>query len=701
MAVKKRKSFAVPPDVRAALDEHQIDVAEEIWIARMESNPQDVDFFLGTAAAFEKAGVETTATSLLELLDDQLVADELWDERLTIMRHLGDLFLKSGRVHPTIMETVKNLYGDLPSFDQFVDKVGLLKGVDDIPKIWKKVDRLKSLVAFDIGTIVRVEGKGAGRVTEVNMTLDNFKIELETMVLRVGFAGAAKLIHSVPPEHVLYRKIVAPEELEALRDSNASELLRRVLQSYDGPRTGAQVKADLYGIVTEKGWSRWWTAARKHPQVLAAPGKKHAYTWVDSSEDANDAVLQAFEAADTRKRIALLRRDASRDDALKRRMSEVLMDDATRMVSVDPGIACEIWFYLEKHGFLPQESVWNPQRLIGETDKPQALFDGIKDRSLRERAYALARQQRDDAPKVLLGAAWQEPDARALDGLSAALLEDEPSVFDGFFDQLVSQPRKNPAAFTWLVERAADRPEWLARNPSRLLKQMLWSLAQDSFAPFRAARLVPLCESGGTLARLIPHLDLEQAEQAFEAVEKAIGLEDYQRNPLLRAIELKFPSLRKEDVLPLYATSDRITAKKAELKRIAEEEIPANRQAIEEARELGDLRENFEYKSARQRHEYLSARAFNLKNDLERARPIDPSQVSGKEVAIGSTVVLRAADDSERRITILGPWNSEPEKDILSNESELAQQLLGLTRGDQADIQGITYQVSDIGPYEA
>lgn len=700
MAVKKRKNFPVPPEIKSALDEHHIDVAEEIWMARLESTPKDVDFFLGTAAAIEKAGVEATASSLLELLDDQQIADEQWHERLIMMRHLGDLYMKPGRVHATILETLQQLHGDAPSYDLFVEKVGLLRGVDDIPKIWKKVDRLHSLINFDVGTIVRVEGKGAGRVLEVNMTLDNFKIGLEQMDLRVGFAGAAKLLHAVKPEHILYRKIVAPEELEALRDSNPSELLRLELQSYDGPRTGAEVKADLYGIVAESSWSRWWTAARKHPQVLAAPGKKHAYTWVDSSADATDAVWEAFEAAGTRKRIALLRRDASRDDALRRRMSEALAENASRLTSTDPGLACEIWFQLEKHSEVPKNADWNPQRLIGEIDKPVMLFDGIKDRSLRERAYALARQQRDDAPQVLFDAFWQEGDGRALDTLFKALNEDEPALFESFFDQLVSQPRKNPAAFTWLLERAKDRPEWLSRNPIRLLKQMLWVLSQDDFAPFRAARLVPLCESGSTLARLLSHLDLEQAIQAFEAISKAVGLEDYQRNPLLRALELKFPTLRLEEDQPLYATMDRIEAKKAELKRIAEEEIPANRKAIEEAREMGDLRENFEYKSARQRHEYLAARAFALNNELERARPIDSSQVKGTEIVIGSKVHLKSAGN-ERTITILGPWNSEPEKDILSNESELAMQLLGLSVGDTTKIQEVDYEVQSIVAHDS
>jgi transcription elongation GreA/GreB family factor len=102
---------------------------------------------------------------------------------------------------------------------------------------------------------------------------------------------------------------------------------------------------------------------------------------------------------------------------------------------------------------------------------------------------------------------------------------------------------------------------------------------------------------------------------------------------------------------------------------------------------MGDLRENFEYKSARQRHEYLSARQAQLERELELARPLDPSKVATSEVRIGTKVTLSTAE-GPRFYTLLGPWDSDPEAGILAYESELAQKLLGKKVGDTAQIPG-------------
>src|SRR5687767_15311827 len=103
-------------------------------------------------------------------------------------------------------------------------------------------------------------------------------------------------------------------------------------------------------------------------------------------------------------------------------------------------------------------------------------------------------------------------------------------------------------------------------------------------------------------------------------------------------------------------------------------EIPANRKAIEEARAMGDLRENFEYKSARQRHEYLNARAASLNAELQRVRPLDTAGMETSEVRIGTRVRL-TGPGGERTLTILGPWESKPEEDVISYESDLAKEL--------------------------
>lgn len=704
MPPKKTTRIQLPEEIQKHLEEGNIEAIEEIWLVRIESEEatdQDVPFFASLARALGKTGAAETARFLLELLDEKLTDEGRWQERLQFLRRVGNLLYDNEALHPAILETLNHILGHLPSYELMLEKVGLHRVVDDLPKTWKKAERLQGLLAFDVGSIIHMEGKGAGRVLEVNMALESFKVEFENeLELRVGFGGAAKLLQPLAPGHVLYRKMTEPETLEKLRDEQPAELLREVLQSYDEPKTGAEIKRILCGVVPDSRWSRWWTAARKHPQLLAAPGGRRAYTWAASSEHFYDAVWQAFEKADIRGRIDHLRRDGSRDPELRRRMSEVLAEDAAAAAEKNAGMACEIWFHLERNGELPTAVHWSPQALIAETEDPQGLFQGIKDRRGREVAYGIAREGRPDWPELFSKSLLQEADPRCLDFLSKELATADKARFDSFFDLLISQPRRNPAAFTWLIERAGKRPEWLARNPLRLLNQLLWVLSNDHFAPFRASRLIPQTESGGTLPRLISELGKEQAVQAYAAIRKASGLKPYRREPLLNAILMRFPELREETEIPLYATRDVIETKRLELKELKEVEIPANRRAIEEARELGDLSENFEYKSARQRHEYLAARAAALSRDLRRARPIDAKHVQGTEVVIGSRVRLTSSAGDSREITILGPWNSKPEHDILSHESELAKSLLGLTPGDGVQLAGIEYQVESIQPFE-
>jgi transcription elongation GreA/GreB family factor len=366
-------------------------------------------------------------------------------------------------------------------------------------------------------------------------------------------------------------------------------------------------------------------------------------------------------------------------------------------VDKDPGLAFEIWFAIERSGAKVDEGAdWSPESLLAH--QPQQVFVGIEDRLLRERAYTMVRERREDWPAIYRDAMTRETDPRALDLLADGLVQGAPRELERFLDGLLAQPHRNPAAFTWLAERAAVDEELRTRNPLRLLQQILSSMARDEFASYRL-RLLALAESGGTVPRLLTHLTEDQAAQAEDAVHRASNLEPYQREQLTNAIQLRFQGLRKETgPAALYATPESAEAKRAELQQILSVEIPANRKAIEEARALGDLRENFEYKSARQRHEYLNARAAALNADLSRVRLIETAGMDTSEVRIGTRVHL-GSGTAKRVMTILGPWESRPEEDVISYESDLARALLGRKAGDAVQVGGESWTIERIEPY--
>jgi transcription elongation GreA/GreB family factor len=457
------------------------------------------------------------------------------------------------------------------------------------------------------------------------------------------------------------------------------------------------VREALAGVVTEAQWTSWWAAARKHPQVVSAGAGRQTYRWAETSGDALLAAWSAFAGAPPRRKIELLRKEGARDPELRARMAEDLVAIGDEAAAEDPGLAFEIWFALERTGGAPAGLAWEPDVLLSadrDVTGLSRLFAGIEERLLRERAYAMVRERRQDWTAAFREALAVESDPRALDLLADGLAQGAPRELERYVDGLLAQPHRNPAAFTWLAERAARDEALRARNPLRLLQQALGAALRDEFAPYRL-RLLALAESGNTFPRLLGHLTADQAAQAAEAVHRAAGLEPYQREQLATALELRFASLRKDTATPLYATQAAIEGKRAELQHLLAVEIPANRKAIEEARALGDLRENFEYKAARQRHEYLNARAAALNGELTRVRPIEPQSGAASEVRIGTRVTLEGGS-APRVVTILGPWESKPEEDVVSYESELAKELLGKKVGDEISLAGVRWRIAAI-----
>jgi transcription elongation GreA/GreB family factor len=118
------------------------------------------------------------------------------------------------------------------------------------------------------------------------------------------------------------------------------------------------------------------------------------------------------------------------------------------------------------------------------------------------------------------------------------------------------------------------------------------------------------------------------------------------------------------------------------------------------AKEHGDLRENFEYQSARQKHEYLSARIATLADELSRSRPLDPTKIETSEVRVGTRVTLKdLASGSTRTATILGLWDSKPEEGVYSYQSEFSQSLLGRRVGDKLTIGEADTEITAIEPW--
>jgi len=123
---------------------------------------------------------------------------------------------------------------------------------------------------------------------------------------------------------------------------------------------------------------------------------------------------------------------------------------------------------------------------------------------------------------------------------------------------------------------------------------------------------------------------------------------------------------------------------RAELDQLRKVELPANVQAIAEARAHGDLSENAEFHAAKERQALIASKIAELESMLANAEVVDPLPVPEGRVVFGAKVTVYDPDaDQESSYRIVGQAESDPKNGCVSISSPLAQALLGKEEGDE------------------
>src|ERR1700759_5218493 len=129
-------------------------------------------------------------------------------------------------------------------------------------------------------------------------------------------------------------------------------------------------------------------------------------------------------------------------------------------------------------------------------------------------------------------------------------------------------------------------------------------------------------------------------------------------------------------------TSQGLRSREDELKNLKSVERPAIIKAIAAAREHGDLSENAEYTSARERQGVIEGRMAEIEDLISRAEVSDFSKLSGKVVKFGATVKLADEDTDEKvKYQIVGPYEADLAKRRISVTSPIGRALIGKTVG--------------------
>lgn len=677
------------PQVRSLLEANKPEALEELLLSRISEAPHNLRFFVPVVRHFVKNKNSETAQMFLDFLLEALRTRKAIREERSLLRALLLAWPEATSVRTILLEQLRALYGDPQNFKKLAGHCRVLEA----PGALQAFRKLEYWLRFNEGQGVYLAARGAGRVKEINLPLDTLRVVFPDSTAPLSFKTdeAVRLLEPLRPGHFLLDKLDHPAELQQLAASDGRECIRRLFASFNRPLPLAELRVILSGIVNDAKWGTWWPEVRKDRRLTVSTG--NVCSWNDSAEDADAELLRIFMAASVRDRLEMLRKHGKRSSMLAAAMTAELLKNARDERMHNPALAFELFLMLASEKDACTEVL---AEFISHTDITEFIRN-VEDRSLRKQAFSLIRKCRQDWPMLYIRLIKAESDMPSLGLLYEAVRGNNSSLTDELAAETMSAPAKTVSFFIWLCRELTVRPE-LARFADWSFLQCIMKLLANNSMKEHHASLRRLFDEDGAFHQTARRIDPDQAVQLIAQLERDTSLEDYRRNAMLKDLRAWYPQAEENKEKTFYVSARALKAKQEEFTRLTTVDIPQNTGEIIKARAHGDLRENFEYHAARARQEMLSSRAKTLHDELQFARPIDASKVDPATVTIGASVRLAELDGKESlTITILGPWDSDPARNIFSYLAPaVAEGLLGRRTGDRVTFNGKSFSITEI-----
>ena len=689
------------------------EIGEEWFLERLEAADREVDVLIETFDALASDGKAEEADEWSGMLFRRLAEEGRPDEALTVLEWMA------GRGTPEDPATAtKTLFSGDRNATKMVEAVGFGSGTPAV----ESIRRLRRLRGLKNGTLCYNATWGFGVVQDVDYFYKNLEIEFDRKgEHEMSFSYAAEALEALDDEHVLAVKHKRPEEMAALLKDRPGEVVRMALRSY-GPMPVERLRAALSpSIVPEKSWKRFWDQARREL-------KEDATVEIPRKRSENVTLLAKARSYD----------DAWFSELRKERDIEVLFERFGKILekgidhdseTARAALANRLAFIV--NGAPSGRPEWKAEgfvfaRLLGvepEGVDSSATLRGLIGEKMIEMLERLPPRHLSPLFSVLLG--------NDRESVIAALSEIVPKVGSSVLNEVAAALIDAGAEEAFrcimasaLAKRTASAPMllWCQRSAGLMEK---WNLITNAELAFRIQEVLEEPASGATLRaqnrlrerfrqeswlnEALGGMTPQQRRDFLRRIHDGRGWELLDRKSVIAKVLRTYPELQdivvgNRDASASKRPRAQLTSERSyverqrELERVVKIEIPENSKEIELARSYGDLRENAEFKYAKERQGLLMARQTQLVDELEQVKPTDFSGIPTDEVAMGTGVKLRYPDGSTEIFYVLGVWDQDDALGIVSSETRLAQSLMGGEAGDRVTIPSGECEIVEVLP---
>ncbi|MCR5413808.1 MAG: GreA/GreB family elongation factor [Kiritimatiellae bacterium] len=568
----------------------------------------------------------------------------------------------------------------------------------------KAIVALEKLAGFTVNSLVLCDAWGLGKVKRVDDFYRRITVDFKTKRgHQFTYAAAVDMLESAPEGHILVMRECDRDAFDILLKEKPADFVKAVLKSWgDMPLPRLETVCEANGFVKSVNWKKFWETARaelRRDALVDIPVKRTDPIRLKATvEDYGDSWLTAFaHETDPKLILAGVREYVGQgkfktaDEPTKAKIGERLAFAVTAARKVDDALYARLATMVNTLGFATPAAdemrgyLWDRKRFV----KAAALLPA------KDVGAMIAFLACSDEAKAKLATAIPDFCFSAVSEIVSQFGKEE-SCRKAVGD-LMRKPKAPATLTTLLVGKYEQFKDWAELPPLITLLTHAIALGEGR-------------QSGETLKmqNLVRRLfaDTKWLEKVFgwlSDADKALFFERFQASiawdpsthhavvvrmtRIAPALESHLVKVEKKREYARVTSFRSFAMRKAEYLKLINEDMPENVRKIEFAKGFGDLSENAEYQYAKDEQRQLMQKQSIMQQDLEAVKPSDFSDATTEEVMPGVMVAIATAE-GEKTYVILGEWDNDLDKGVISSKTRLAQNMLGKKAGDQFELPG-------------
>ncbi len=690
------------------------DNAKNIWKTLLQYDSLDTEFYFSFTQNLERNQAGEKSEELLCLLKDSIYEQHPnnFNLQITVLKHLLKLKPNNEQYREELVNVYRKKYKSNPKLEDFIR-------MSNLSQNWRNVNEaisdFEKHIAFSPNSFVYHNKWGIGRIKETThryLCIDFAKKRNHQM--DIGMAVSS--LEPLPKNHFRVLSSVLPKE--KLREKILSDplwTLTRIVKSL-GSANMKTIKSELTPqLLTEKEWNSWSLKARKHfannLSFKMLSNTSDQYTYSNTPIGHGDKVLSLFRMEE---------KFVGKAKCFKKSLKTNSLDDneyidafwqmfeyCNAHLKTKTNTFTELPFTEDYvHALFICNDVCNYMK-TAQQKLELSLATIIPELTIKNLKTIIQTLQITDYKNWLfilikdLCPNWKElyieliPHHYTTDIVKLLEKEEEYDFLKEIYISLQQNCQSSKNAFIWFTVTQHSK-KWLEdvdvfKIYADIIKTaiLITRDIQNKHNTPQNKRIMQHVEdylfTTDRITTVFKTKKLDDIQYLYSLLSQLSDIIPSHILAIREIIEKRFPDFEFNDGFDIddvtsstgFLTLEKSYKKKQkELQHLHEIEVPENSKEIEKARSFGDLKENAEYKAALEHQEMLNTRAALLKQELEQAKIFKEDNLSTDFVSFGTRIIFENVNDKARKeFTILGPWESSPEKNIISYLSPIGKKL--------------------------